>query len=322
MDLNRITSYSIAQKIDEYISFIDLKPISKVSYEKVLAAYLEYLRECGIKNPNRNTILAYKEYLIKRKLASATIQKTLVVLRGFYRYLKLNGIDEDITYAVKGVKVATTYKRQPLTEEDIRRVIVNARKKANTQKGKRNLAIIVLLFTTGVRSVEIERADIEDIDVVGNGYVLYIQGKGRDDKDNFVKLTFDVYKILLEYLEGRNNLHQKRNPLFTTHLRSGKEIRMKTAVIRSMIKEHFRSIGLDSRAFSAHSTRHSFATLSLIAGASILEVKESLRHSSITSTQIYSHLVEKMKSGTNELVSDVILGNKKGDKHEAGHPKD
>ena len=83
-----------------------------------------------------------------------------------------------------------------------------------------------------------------------------------------------------------------------------------------MIKENFRSIGLDSRAFSAHSTRHSFATLSLIQGASILEVKESLRHSSITSTQIYSHLVEKMKLGTNELVSNAILKNKREGKHE------
>jgi integrase/recombinase XerC len=91
---------------------------------------------------------------------------------------------------------------------------------------------------------------------------------------------------------------------------------MKTAVIRTMVKDAFRSIGLDSRAFSAHSTRHSFATLSLIQGASILEVKESLRHSSITSTQIYSHLVEKMKSGTNELVSNAILKTKKEGRHE------
>lgn len=311
-------NYDLEEKINEYISFLDLKEISKESYKKSLWSYKEYLEARSITNPNRNVILAYKDYLVKKKLSSSSIQKSLVVLRGFYRYLKLNGIDEDITYAVKGVKVATTYKRQPLTEEDIRKVIHNARKKTNTTKGKRNLAIIVLLFTTGLRCIEVERADIEDIDVVGNGYVLYIQGKGRDDKDNFVKLTDDVYEIILSYLETRdsNSLADRNNPLFTTHLRNGTEIRMKTAVIRTMVKDAFRSIGLDSRAFSAHSTRHSFATLSLIQGASILEVKESLRHSSITSTQIYSHLVEKMKSGTNELVSNAILKNKKGDKNE------
>lgn len=311
-------NYDLNEKINEYISFLDLKEISKESYRKLLFQYKSYLDANNITNPNRNVILGYKEYLIKKKLSSATIQKMLVVLRGFYRYLKLNGIDEDITYAVKGVKVATTYKRQPLTETDIIKVINNARKKATDQIGKRNLAIIVLLFTTGLRAIEVERADIEDIDIVGDGYVLYIQGKGRDDKDNFVKLPQEVYEILLLYLKTRDtsNLLEKNNPLFTTFLRNGTEIRMKTAVIRSMIKDAFRSIGLDSRAFSAHSTRHSFATLSLIEGASILEVKESLRHSSITSTQIYSHLVEKMKSDTNELVSKAILKTKKEGKNE------
>lgn len=311
-------NYDLNEKINEYISFLDLKEISKESYRKLLFQYKSYLDANNITNPNRNVILGYKEYLIKKKLSSATIQKMLVVLRGFYRYLKLNGIDEDITYAVKGVKVATTYKRQPLTETDIIKVINNARKKATDQIGKRNLAIIVLLFTTGLRAIEVERADIEDIDIVGDGYVLYIQGKGRDDKDNFVKLPQEVYEILLLYLETRDtsNLLEKNNPLFTTFLRNGTEIRMKTAVIRTMIKDAFRSIGLDSRAFSAHSTRHSFATLSLIEGASILEVKESLRHSSITSTQIYSHLVEKMKSDTNELVSKAILKTKKEGKNE------
>lgn len=309
--------YNMDEKINDYIAFLDLKEISKESYRKALKIYNEYLLANNITDPNRNVILAYKDHLIKKKLSSSSIQKSLVVLRGFYRYLKLTGVDDDITYAVKGVKVASTYKRQPLTEEDIRKVIHNARKKSNTIKGKRNLAILVLLFTTGLRGIEVERANIEDIDVVGDGYVLYIQGKGRDDKDNFVKLTADVYQIIFSYLETREtNLDDKYNPLFTTFLRSGKEIRMKTAVIRRMVKDAFRAIGLDSRAFSAHSTRHSFATLSLIQGASILEVKESLRHSSITSTQIYSHLVEQMKSDTNELVSNAILKNKKGDKHE------
>jgi len=311
-------NYEMEEKINNYIDFLDLKEISKVSYKKSLLAYNDYLKANAITNPNRNVILAYKDYLSKKKLASATIQKALVVLRGFYRYLKLNGIYDDITYAVKGVKVATTYKRQPLTEEDIRKVIHNARKKASTSKGKRDLAILAILFTTGLRAIEVERADIEDVDIVGDGYVLYIQGKGRDDKDNYVKLTEEVYEILLKYLETRDTskLLDRNNPLFTTHLRSGEEIRMKTAVIRVMVKDAFRSIGLDSRAFSAHSTRHSFATLSLIQGASLLEVKESLRHSSITSTEIYSHLVEKMKSGTNELVSNAILKNRKEGKNE------
>src|SRR5690554_4401394 len=230
-------NYNMDESINDYISFLDLKEISKESYRKSLIAYKEYLETHNITNPNRNVILAYKEYLTNKKLSSATIQKALVVLRGFYRYLKLNGIDEDITYAVKGVKVATTYKRQPLTEKDIRKVIHNAKKKAIDEKGKRNLAIIVILFTTGLRAIEMERADIEDIEVVGDSYVLYIQGKGRDDKDNYVKLTEDVYAILIDYLQMRNqdNFTDKNNPLFTTYLRNKTEIRMKTAVIRTMI---------------------------------------------------------------------------------------
>lgn len=70
-------------------------------------------------------------------------------------------------------------------------------------------------------------------------------------------------------------------------------------------------IGYNSKAFSVHSLRHTFATTALIEGASLLETKEALRHSDISTKKIYVHQVEKMKSNTYKKVSDVFFSKKK-----------
>jgi len=77
-------NYDISLKIEKYIAFLDPKEILKASYRKALVAYKEYLEASGITEPNRNVILTYKEFLVKRRLSSSSIQKALMVLCGFY----------------------------------------------------------------------------------------------------------------------------------------------------------------------------------------------------------------------------------------------
>ena len=85
--------------IDEYINYMDRKQITKDSYKRILLQYLDYIATLSISNPKRNDVLKYKEYLLKN-LGSATVQKHIVVLRGFYRYCKLNAYSEDIKLEV------------------------------------------------------------------------------------------------------------------------------------------------------------------------------------------------------------------------------
>ncbi|WP_264229397.1 tyrosine-type recombinase/integrase [Acholeplasma laidlawii] len=289
--------------IDEYIDYMDRKQITKDSYKRILYKYYDYITTLTISNPKRNDVLKYKEYLLKN-LGSASVQKHIVVLRGFYRYCKLNNYYDDITYEVRGMKIQPTFKRQALSIEDSKRLLQKAKQRAKDVLGKRNYAIVALLLTTGLRSIEIERSDVYDLDIIDGSNVLFIMGKGRDSKDAFVKISNEVYEIIQDYLITRNDSNEA---LFLTHNNKNKSKRLSTKVIRSAVKELLISIGYDSKAYSVHSLRHTFATTALIEGASLLETKEALRHSDVSTTQIYAHLVEKLKSNTYQKVSDALF---------------
>lgn len=298
---------SLKSIIEEYIEFMDRKAITKDSYLRILLQYLDYITTLSISNPKRNDILKYKDYLLKN-LGSASVQKHIVVLRGFYRYCKLKGYYDDITYEVRGCKVQSTFKRQALSINDSKRLLLKAKRRAKDVLGKRNYAIVALLLTTGLRSIEVQRANVDDIDIVDGEQVLFVMGKGHDAKDAYVKLSPEVYEIIQDYLVSRDN---ENEALFLTHNKKAESDRLSTKVIRSAVKELLISIGYNSKAYSVHSLRHTFATTALLSGASLLETKEALRHSDVSTTQIYAHSIEKMKSDTYKKVSDSLFNHSK-----------
>ena len=146
--------------------------------------------------------------------------------------------------------------------------------------------------------------------------VLHIQGKGRDSKAEFVKLSEETFGAIQEYLTAidSNSITDdvRGTPLFLTKPVKGVRKRLSTKMIRTQIKDLLISIGYNSRAYSVHSLRHTFATTALLQGASILQTQEALRHKNISTTQIYSHMVEGLGSNTNQLVSDALFKSKKG----------
>lgn len=300
----------IERNIQSYLDYLDLKEITKASYKNILSIFKHFLMTRGVIEPTRNDLLVFKEEMLK-KVGSATVQKHIVVLRGFFRYLKVQGLYEDISYQVRGCKVETTYKRMPLSIEDSIKLIAKAKKKAKTETGKRDYALVVLFLTTGLRSIEASRANTEDIDLVNGDYVLHIQGKGRDTKAEFVKLSEETYQALQDYLStiNQDDIENEGNvtPLFLTKPKKGKQHRLSTKGIRSLVKDLLIAIGYSSRAYSVHSLRHTFATTALQQGASILQTQEALRHKNISTTQIYSHMLEGFNSNTNKLVSDALF---------------
>ena len=101
------------KEIDNYIESLDRKEITKHSYRIILIQFTNFLYKKKILLPNKRDIISYKEYLSKR-IGSATIQKTIVVLRGFFRYLKMNDKYEDIMYGIRGLRIEKTFKRNSL----------------------------------------------------------------------------------------------------------------------------------------------------------------------------------------------------------------
>lgn len=299
------TDKELIDLIDEYIEYLDLKDITKTSYKKVLIDFNKYTRyKRKSFKPLRVDLLAYKSDLRKR-VKSASVQRNIVVIRNFYRWISVHNYGDNIAEGIKGAKIEATFKREPLTEKEAVKLLLKAyRLSSRGIDGIRDYALVSLLLTTGLRTIEIERADRSDLDFINETNVLFIQGKGRDDKDSYVKLSEEVFSQLEEYLIKRNDNFE---PLFITHANRSKGTRLRTRSIRGIVKELLRLIGLDSKVYSAHSLRHSCATINLNNGGSLEETQQMLRHKDISTTTIYSHHLTRTQNNSEIRVSSILF---------------
>ncbi len=292
--------------VKEYINYIDIKPNSKESYKRILLEYVSYIDKLP-NLPNREDIMKFRDQYLRKRLKAASVQKYIVVIRNFYRWLYIMGYEENIAEGIKGMKITSDFKREALSLKESIKLLNRARKHSTKNIiGLRNYAIISLLLTTGLRTIEVERANVEDIDKIEDMHVLYVMGKGRDDKDSYVKLSKQVYKIIEEYLIKREDEYEA---LFINHGTVANGKRIKTRTIRAMVKEYLRQIGINSPKYSAHSLRHTTATLSLEIGATTDSIQQLLRHKDPATSQIYIHKRNRRKENYEKLISDKIFKN-------------
>ena len=189
-----------------FIQQLDRSKVTKESYRRMLNSFDDYMKSNCLQCPKKEDIIVYKYYLKHEKsLSAATIQKVVVVLRGFFEYLALNEIYPNIMLGVRGEKISTNFKRSSLSIKQLQKLLDKSKKLAVDIEGKRNYAIISLIITTGLRTIEVERANRDDLSMKNDINILYIQGKGRDDKSDYVKLSDNVYQIIESYLLDRTD---------------------------------------------------------------------------------------------------------------------
>lgn len=158
------------------------------------------------------------------------------------------------------------------------------------------------MLRTGLRTIEIVRSDVGDIRQQSGEAVLWIHGKARDAKDEFVLLTQDTLKPVYEYLAGRGKINDN-DPLLASVSDRNNNQRLTTRSISRIIKKHLRDISLDNDRLTAHSLRHTFATLALMNGAPLLQVKEAMRHNSIETTMVYLHSLDRVTNGAERYIN-------------------
>ena len=213
------------------------------------------------------------------------------------RFLHNKGlIDKNVCDHIKAPHVDRAHKKDYLTANQCKFLLNSI--DTSTEKGLRDKAILALMMTTGLRTIEVARANFEDLRVVGNFSVLYIQGKGKDDKSAYVKLSRHVEIFIRDYLKLRNYI-QDADPLFVSTSKNNKGCRLTTRSISSIAKNAMRNIGIDDRRHSAHSLRHTAATLALLNGEELANVQQTLRHTSI----------EREKNNCEIIISNVIFQN-------------
>lgn len=288
----------------EWVSFIDAKPRTVQTYTRAIKQFVGWLMDRGISNPSREDIITYRDEL-KADHKPTTVQNYLSAVKQFFHWTQQRGIYPDIADRVKGAKIDRQFKKDYLTSRQASKLMATIER--DTLKGKRDYALLAVMLTTGIRTIEASRADVRDLRTAGDNTVLYLLGKGRDERNEYVKLEPHAEEALREYLAERKDTAPE-SPLFASIANRNTEQRMTTRSISRIAKERLKGANLVSDRLTAHSLRHTTATLALLNGSKPEEVQQLLRHSKLDTTMIYSHALDRAKNDSEMRVGKAIFG--------------
>ena len=289
-----------------FLSFLDVKEKTVDTYRKALKRLFHYFMENRITRPIRSDLIAFRDEL-KATCKASTVKTYLTATRLFFRWLEQEGLYKNIADKIKGAKVEHGHKKDALTVDQVKDVI-DTFKESDDSTAKRDYAIFVLMVTCGLRTIEVVRADIEDLRTLGNKTVLYVQGKGKDEKSEYVIITREVEKAIRSYLATRKDATDKA-PLFSSTSNNSKGKRLSTRTVSGLVKDSLVKTGLNSSRLTAHSLRHTAVTLSLLGGSTLQEARQFARHSNIATTEIYAHNLERIANPCEGIVSSSIFKN-------------
>ena len=289
----------------QWINYLDVKPKTLETYTRSIRQFVQFLHENEITAPTREDVLTFRDN-VKATHKPATTNLYIASIKQFFTWLEQENIYPNITRHVKGCKLDnSTHRKDYLTAGQAKAIISGI--DTSTLTGKRDYAVMVLMLTTGLRDCEVMRADVRDLRTLGESVVLYIQGKGHDAKDAYVKITEPAEKAIRAYLAARDK-SDDGNPLFAAHSNRNKGGRMTTRSISRLVKNALKAAGYDSDRLTAHSLRHTAATLSLLNGATLQETQQLLRHTSINTTMIYSHELDRAANTAESRITSAIFG--------------
>jgi integrase/recombinase XerC/integrase/recombinase XerD len=303
-EITTVNPQRIEELVDRFIASQDVKQSSKLLYRRTLKQYFNWVtgKAYLLSEIARPQIIEYKEDLLSSGISSLTVGSYITSVRRFYEWLEANKIYPNIAKGIKAPKRKQQFKKQPLLPAQATALLSYYQDKA-----LRDYTIINLLLRTGLRTIEAIRANVEDITFKGSQRVLLVHGKGRDEKDNFVLLTDKAYQPIADYLATRGKVNSSE-ALFTSTSNNSKGERLSTRTISYIAKEGLKAIGLDERAFTAHSLRHTTAVNILRAGGSLEMAQFTLRHSNPATTQIYTATLneERRLQKSGEALLDSI----------------
>lgn len=287
----------------DFVSFIDAAPATAQTYTNAVKQFYKYLQAEGIERPSREDVKRYRDRL-KTYCKNTTVQNYIEALRIFFKWTEQRGLYPNIAEHIKGAKISGEFKKDYLTAKQLKRVLAGADQ--STAQGLRDYALMLTMLTGSLRDIEIHRANIEDIGTAAGCTVLYLEGKGRDDKAEYVKLPEETEKAIRAYLKSRR-ASEPTEPLFVSLSNNSKGKRLSTRSISAIIKSYLVKAGYDSTRYTAHSFRHSGITLSLQGGNTLQEAQLYARHKSINTTLRYAHNLKRAKNKCADTIAAAVL---------------
>lgn len=297
-----------SELFNRFVSYTDVKETTLQGYTVCLRQFANWLQEHGIRQPQREDIKAYKKHLDEENFTSGTKSRYLRTVKHFFKWTASEGLYPNIADNIKGAKVKQdNTKKTAFDEADIRKILESI--DTTNEAGKRNYAMIILSVTGGLRIIEMQRANVGDLQTLKGQKILYIQGKGHDSKDDYIKVIPEVAEALEEYFEARANIGKldKNEPLFAGTGNRAKGERLTEPSISRIIKTVFRGAGYDCDKLTAHSLRHTSNTLLFKSGADLYTVQQHARHCDPKTTEIYLHVMNKENDRNERAIYNQIF---------------
>ena len=273
-----------------FIAAQDVSESSRKLYTRTLSQYFVWMEreQKDVKELTRKDVLEYKDYLQEESLSSLTISSYITAVRKCYEWAEGEKLYPNIAKGIKTPRRIQAFKKQHLTDAKSKELLDYFQ-----NQSLRDYAIVNLILRTGLRTIEVVRANIEDITFKGERRVLKVWGKGHLEKDDFVVLSDKAYLPIKNYLAIARKGAKSGEPLFssTSHQNYGERLTTKT--ISSLCKDGLKAIGLEGKEFTAHSLRHTTAVAILKHGGQLTDVQSVLRHTSPVTSQIYTESVKE-----------------------------
>ncbi|CAN5290276.1 tyrosine recombinase [soil metagenome] len=300
----------LPKMVDQFLNYLQIEkgcsPLTLRNYRHYLTRFYTWMNQTTSEEITSRLISGYRLYLSNFKdphnnsLGKRTQSYHMIAMRSFLKWLIKNDYQ---VLAPEKIDLPKIEDRQVkfLNSEQVERLL-NAPSLSSLQ-GKRDKAILEVLFSTGLRVSELVHLDRDKIDlerrefgIIGKGgkaRVVFLSNRAADWVEIYLKAREDLYKPLFVRHKGKMDLTLP-----------DEKMRLTVRSVQRLVKKYVHKIKLPVEA-TPHVLRHSFATDLLIAGADMRSVQEMLGHKNISTTQIYTHV-------TNKHMKDV---------HEAFHGK-
>jgi len=291
--------------IDVFLNSQDIMDKSRETYRWGLKRFFRWMSLTGrtLKSMTPADVLQFKARLSKDRLSPLTVGAYMTAVRRFYGWTETSLIYPNIARSVRTPKGRKGFRKMALTPEEAASLLEHLK-----GRSLRDYAIVNLILRTGLRTIEVARADVGDVTRKRGKRILKVWGKGAEDKDAIVILGDPVWKPIREYLSKRGN-PPKDAPLFVTDGKGHRGARVSTRTVQRLCKEAMRAIGLDGHEYSAHSLRHTTAVTIIRQGGDLNDVQRVLRHASQVTSQVYTASIEqeiRLDSNPESLLDDAF----------------
>lgn len=280
------------------------------SYSRDLAVYCDWLDSVEIDDAERITTdvaIRFQQHLLKKNLAMSTVKRRMAGVRSFHKFLQCEGFLEANPASRIPLPKVPSNLPQTLTVQQVGDLIdkyATVKRYKNDvfeEKTKlwtsdlilRDVAILEVLYGCGLRVSELINMNVEDVQVEKDATDGFVRVMGKGNKERFSPIGGSGLKALKKYVEeARPALARKANSITEDASRAvflnARGARMTRQRVFVVVQAAGETIGIEK--LHPHELRHSYATHMLAGGASLRLIQEALGHSSISTTQIYTHV--------------------------------